>query len=50
VVDDATWKDAGRLQGPARALVAAWFGEVRLIDNLMLPLPGDRGGAANGGE
>jgi pantoate--beta-alanine ligase len=50
VVDDATWEDAGHLQGPARALVAAWFGDVRLIDNLALPVPGDRGGATNGGE
>jgi pantoate--beta-alanine ligase len=38
VVDDATFGDVARVAGPARVLVAAWFGEVRLIDNLRLPL------------
>jgi pantoate--beta-alanine ligase len=37
VVDDATWEDVGLLKAPARALVAARFGPVRLIDNLALP-------------
>jgi pantoate--beta-alanine ligase len=37
VVDDATWEELGVIEGPARALVAARFGQVRLIDNLMLP-------------
>jgi pantoate--beta-alanine ligase len=38
VVDDETFEDAGTIAGPARALVAAWFGDVRLIDNLRLPV------------
>jgi pantoate--beta-alanine ligase len=38
VVDDQTWEEVtGRIEGPVRALVAAWFGDVRLIDNLALP-------------
>jgi pantoate--beta-alanine ligase len=37
VVDDETFDDVHRISGPARALVAARFGEVRLIDNLLLP-------------
>jgi pantoate--beta-alanine ligase len=37
VVDDATWEDVGTLAGPTRALVAARFGDVRLIDNVLLP-------------
>jgi pantoate--beta-alanine ligase len=37
VVDDATWEELGMIEGPARALVAARFGQFRLIDNLMLP-------------
>jgi len=37
VVDEATFGEVGRIEGPARALVAARFGEVRLIDNLLLP-------------
>lgn len=37
VVDDETFEEVGRIEGPARALVAARFGEVRLIDNLRLP-------------
>jgi pantoate--beta-alanine ligase len=40
VVDDASWEDVQTLDGPARALVAAWFGAVRLIDNVALPWPG----------
>ena len=41
VVDDATFEEVRSLEGVerARALVAAWFGEVRLIDNLPLPTP-----------
>jgi pantoate--beta-alanine ligase len=39
VVDDATFQDVGTIAGPARALVAARFGDVRLIDNLALPTP-----------
>jgi pantoate--beta-alanine ligase len=37
IVDDRTWDEVGRIEGPARALVAACFGDVRLIDNLTLP-------------
>jgi pantoate--beta-alanine ligase len=36
VVDDR-FEPVRRIEGPTRALVAARFGEVRLIDNLMLP-------------
>ena len=37
IVDDRTWDEVGRIEGPTRALVAAYFGDVRLIDNLTLP-------------
>ena len=37
VVDEASFEPVERIDGPARALVAARFGEVRLIDNLLLP-------------
>jgi pantoate--beta-alanine ligase len=37
VVDDETFEEVGTIERPARALVAAGFGEVRLIDNLLLP-------------
>ncbi len=37
VVDEATFEEVRRIDGPARALVAARFGDVRLIDNLLLP-------------
>ncbi|MGH2591369.1 MAG: pantoate--beta-alanine ligase, partial [Actinomycetota bacterium] len=37
VVDDRTFEEVREIEGPARALVAARFGEVRLIDNLLLP-------------
>jgi pantoate--beta-alanine ligase len=37
VVDEATWDDASTMGGPVRGLVAASFGEVRLIDNLAFP-------------
>jgi len=37
VVDEETFEDVGTIAGPARALVAARFGETRLIDNLLLP-------------
>lgn len=37
VVDEETFEEVRKIDRPARALVAAWFGEVRLIDNLLLP-------------
>ncbi len=37
VVDDETFDDVREISRPARALVAARFGQVRLIDNLLLP-------------
>jgi len=39
IVDDETFDEVASLEGVerARALAAAWFGEVRLIDNLVLP-------------
>jgi pantoate--beta-alanine ligase len=39
VVDDETFDEVGSLEPGrrARALVAAWFGDTRLIDNLLLP-------------
>ncbi len=39
VVDDATFEPVGTIDGRARALVAARFDHVRLIDNLLLPEP-----------
>jgi pantothenate synthetase len=41
-VDDRTWEEVDHIEGPARALVASWVGDVRLIDNLALPVPGER--------
>jgi pantoate--beta-alanine ligase len=38
VVDDETFDEVSTIAGPARALVAARFGETRLIDNLLLPV------------
>ncbi len=37
VVDDASFEQVARIERSARALVAATFGAVRLIDNLLLP-------------
>ncbi|MEX2459213.1 MAG: pantoate--beta-alanine ligase [Actinomycetota bacterium] len=37
IVDDATFEEVHQVSGPSRALVAARFGEIRLIDNLALP-------------
>ncbi|HEX9122196.1 MAG TPA: pantoate--beta-alanine ligase [Actinomycetota bacterium] len=39
VVDEETFEEVRRIDGKARALVAAWFGTIRLIDNLALPIP-----------
>jgi pantoate--beta-alanine ligase len=39
VVDDRTFEEIATVEPPARALVAARFGDVRLIDNLLLPVP-----------
>jgi pantoate--beta-alanine ligase len=38
VVDDETFEELSTIAAPARALVAARFGETRLIDNLLLPV------------
>jgi pantoate--beta-alanine ligase len=37
VVDEATFTEVQEIRAPARALVAARFGQTRLIDNLLLP-------------
>jgi pantoate--beta-alanine ligase len=37
VVDELTFEEVAQIDGPARALVAATFGGVHLIDNLLLP-------------
>ena len=37
VVDEATFEEVREIQSPARALVAARFGQTRLLDNLLLP-------------
>lgn len=37
VVDDETFEEVREITRPARALVAAWFADTRLIDNLLLP-------------
>jgi pantoate--beta-alanine ligase len=37
VVDEETFEEVRAIERPARALVAARFGDVRLIDNLLLP-------------
>jgi pantoate--beta-alanine ligase len=39
VVDAETFREVTTIEHPARALVAARFGDVRLIDNLLLPTP-----------
>ena len=36
VVDDATFEEVREINAPARALLAAWFGKARLIDNTLL--------------
>jgi pantoate--beta-alanine ligase len=39
VVDEETFEEIETIDGPARALVSARFGDVRLIDTLLLPVP-----------
>lgn len=39
VVDEDSFAEVHTIDRPARALVAARFGEIRLIDNLLLPTP-----------
>ena len=48
VVDDGTWEEVENIDGPARALVAARFGETRLIDNLPLPWEATTGAEGSG--
>jgi pantoate--beta-alanine ligase len=38
VVDESTFLPVDRIEAPVRAIVAARFGSVRLIDNLLLPV------------
>ena len=38
VVDEESFEEVSTIAGPGRALVAARFGETRLIDNLLLPV------------
>jgi pantoate--beta-alanine ligase len=38
VVDDETFREIREIARPARALVAAAFGDTRLIDNVLLPI------------
>ena len=40
VVDEATFTRAATIDAPSRAIVAARFPGARLIDNLLLPMPG----------
>jgi pantoate--beta-alanine ligase len=46
VVDDETFDEVGRLDRRGRALVAAWIGSTRLIDNLPLPIEENRPGGS----
>lgn len=39
VVDEETFEEVREIARPARAVVAAWFGDTRLIDNLLLRRP-----------
>jgi len=43
VVDERTWEEVTHVGGPARALVAARVGDVRLIDNVALVWDGGQG-------
>jgi pantothenate synthetase len=39
VVDEWTFEEVSHVTEASRAVVAAWFGKTRLIDNLPLPKP-----------
>jgi pantoate--beta-alanine ligase len=39
IVDEETFEEVREITLPVRALVAAGFGDTRLIDNLLLPMP-----------
>jgi pantoate--beta-alanine ligase len=41
LVDPQTLHELNELTGPARALIAAYVGSTRLIDNALLPTPGE---------
>lgn len=50
VVDDESWDEPPVIEGPARALVAAQFGQTRLIDNVALPWPAEPSMHNSGGS